>query len=77
MAIIVSIKERLIDWNIGIWIAASGIIGAIIGAKISVKMDVAMLRKLFGGFLGVIAIYEIYYLIKVYRNHKKTDNKYE
>lgn len=74
-AIAVSIKEKLIDWNIGIWIAIFGIIGAIIGAKISVKMDVEMLRKIFGGFLAVIAIYEIYSLIKGYRNNKKTDTK--
>ena len=74
-AIIVSIKEKLIDWKIGIILAVSGIIGAIIGAKISVKMDVELLRKLFGGFLAVIAIYEIYSLIKEYRKDKKTDNK--
>ena len=74
-AIIVSIKEKLIDWNMGIWLASAGIVGAIIGAKISVKMDVELLRKLFGGFLAAIAIYEIYFLIKEYRNNKKTDNK--
>ena len=74
-AIIVSIKEKLIDWKIGITLAIAGSIGAIIGAKISVKMNVQILRKLFGGFLGVIAIYEIYSLIKEYRKNKKTDNK--
>lgn len=74
-AIIVSIKEKLIDWNLGLWLATAGIVGAILGAKISVKMNVEILRKLFGGFLGAIAIYEIYSLIKEYRNNKKTDNK--
>ena len=54
--------------------ASDILIGAIIGAKISVKMNVEMLRKLFGGFLGLIAIYEIYSLIKEYRKNKKTDN---
>ena len=42
-AIIVSIKEKLIDWRVGIIVAISGIIGAIIGAKISVKMNVELL----------------------------------
>ncbi|MGN1301858.1 MAG: TSUP family transporter [Clostridia bacterium] len=74
-AIIVSIKEKLIDWNIGLWVATSGIVGAIIGAKISVKMNVELLRKLFGIFLATIAIYEIYSLIKQYRFNKKTNNK--
>lgn len=74
-AIIVSIKERLINWKTGITIAIAGIVGAIIGAKISVNMNVELLRKLFGGFLAAIAIYEIYSLIKEYRKSKKIDNK--
>lgn len=74
-AIIVSVKEKLIEWKIGITLAISGIFGAIIGAKISVKMDVEILRKMFGFFLGGIAINEIYSLIKEYRKNKKTDNK--
>ncbi len=73
-AIIVSIKEKLIDWNTGIWVASAGIVGAIIGAKISVNMNVDMLKKWFGAFLAIIAIYEIYSLIKQYRINKKTDN---
>ena len=76
-AIIVSIKEKLIDWNIGIYIAVSGIVGAIIGAKISVKMNVILLKKLFGIFLAFIAIYEIYSLVKEYRFNKKINNNIE
>ena len=75
-AIIVSIKEKLIDWKTGITIAIFGIFGAIVGAKISVNMNVNLLKKIFGCFLSVIAIYEIYSLIKEYRNNKKTDNKF-
>ena len=74
-AIIVSIKEKLIDCKISIPIASFGVIGAIIGAKISIKMDVKILKKFFGAFLACIAIYEIYSLIKLYRFNKKTDNK--
>ena len=74
-AIIVSIKEKLIDWKTGIPIAIAGIIGAIVGAQISTKMNVNLLKKIFGLFLGVIAIHEIYFLIKEYRFNKRTDNK--
>lgn len=74
-AIIVSVKEKLIEWKIGITLALAGVVGAIIGAKISVKMDVEILRKMFGLFLAVIAINEIYSLTKEYRKNKKTDNK--
>lgn len=71
-AIIVSIKDKLIEWKIGVTIAISGIVGAIIGANISAKMEVRNLKRYFGIFLAVIAIYEIYSLIKEY---KKTKNK--
>lgn len=74
-AIIVSIKEKLIDWNIGITIGISGIVGAIIGSRIAINMDVKWLKKFFGIFLAVIAIHEIYSLIKWYRLNKKTNNK--
>ncbi len=76
-AILVSIKQKLIDWNIGITVAISGIVGAIIGAKISINMDVNKLKKYFGIFLAIIAIYEIYSLVKWYIFDKKTNNKKE
>ena len=65
-AIIVSIKEKQIEWGIGIPIAITGIIGAIIGAKLSVNMEVNHLRRYFGIFLAIIAIYEIYSICKQY-----------
>lgn len=67
VAIIVSIKEKLIDLKIGITIAITGVVGALIGASISSKMQVGTLKKYFGAFLIAIAIYEIYSLIKQYK----------
>ncbi len=66
-AICVAIKEKLIEWKIGIIIATTGVIGAVIGSIISINMEVNILRKCFGAFLGVIALYEIYSLIKQYK----------
>ena len=76
-AIITTIKDKLINWKIGIPVAISGILGAIIGAKISIKMDVDNLKKYFGIFLSLIAVYEIYSLIKEYKINKKMHNKKE
>lgn len=69
-AIITTIKEKLINWKIGITVAISGIIGAIFGAKISIGLNVNRLKKYFGIFLIIITIYEIYSLIKTYKNDK-------
>ena len=74
-AIIVSIKSKLIEWKIGIILAISGSVGAIIGANISTRMEVILLKRLFGAFLACIAIYEIYSLVKEYKKTHKTNNK--
>ena len=74
-AIITTMKEKLINWKIGIPVAISGVIGAVFGAKISVNMDVNRLKKYFGIFLILITIYEIYSLIKQYKKTKPRDNK--
>lgn len=74
-AIITTIKEKLINWKIGVPVAAFGVIGAIFGAKLSIKMDVNHLRKYFGIFLILITIYEIYSLIKMYKKDRKINNK--
>jgi len=76
-AIIITFKEKLINWKVGIPVAISGIIGAIIGAKISVNMDVNRLKRYFGIFLILITIHEIYSLIKQYKFDKKSNNKKE
>lgn len=74
-AIIINWKNKNINIKTGIIVIIFGVIGAIIGSKISVNLDVDNLRKYFGYFLLIIAINEFYSLIKLYRNYKKTNNK--
>ena len=74
-AIVVNYKDKNIDIKLATLISICGAIGAIIGAKISVNTDVQKLRKLFGIFLAIIAIHEIYTLIKEYKQRKKRYNK--
>ena len=66
-AIIVNFKNKLINWKMVVPIMICGIIGAIIGASISLNTDVSNLRKYFGIFIGIIAIIEIFELIKEYK----------
>ena len=74
-AIIVNYRDKTIDTKLATFISICGIIGAIIGAKISVNTDVEKLRKLFGIFLAIIAIHEIYTLFKEYKQYKKRHTK--
>lgn len=73
-AILVSIKSKLIEWKTGTTIAISGIVGAIIGANISAKIEVRNLKKNFGIFLAIIAIYEIYSIVKMYKKNRQRNN---
>lgn len=68
-AIIVSLKNKNIDLKIGIPICIWGILGALIGATISSKMDMSLLKKCFGVFLIFIAIYQTYEYIKDKKRH--------
>ena len=71
IAIIVNIKNKNIDIKLATIISIFGIIGAIIGAKISINTDVNKLRKYFGIYLAIIAIHEIYTIIKENKKLKK------
>ena len=74
-AIIANYKNKIIDFKLAITISVFGVIGAIIGAIISVNTDVKVLNKIFGIFLIIITINEIYTLIKEYKYQKSWDNK--
>lgn len=72
-AIIINLKQKIIDIKFGTIVAISGIIGAIIGANISLKIDSGNLKHYFGIFLLIIAFYEIYVIIKENKRNKKTN----
>ena len=71
VAIYIYLKNKMIDYKLAITVAVSGVIGAIIGAFISIQMNSIVLRRYFGAFLGLIAINEIYSYIKKYIKQKK------
>lgn len=73
--IILNTKNKNIDFKVGVNILAFGIIGAIMGAIASNKLDVKNLRKFFGFFLLFIAIHEIYNFYNLYIKEKSTNNK--
>ena len=75
VAIIVNLRNKNIDLKLAIAISIFGIIGAIIGANISIYMDVNLLKKCFGIFLIAVTINEIYSITKLYKKDKKEDNK--
>lgn len=75
VVIIINLKNKNIQKKTALIVSIAGIIGAIIGAKISVGMDIKSLKRFFGCFLIAIAIFECYSLIKLYIKNKKANNK--
>lgn len=71
VAIVTNIKQKYINFKVAIPISISGIVGAIIGANIANRLNVGQLKKYFGIFLAMIAIWEIYSLWKKYKEYKK------
>lgn len=71
VAIIVNLKNKNIDLKLATIISICGILGAIIGANIAINIDVGLLKKIFGIFLALVAINEIYSIIKLYKNDDK------
>ncbi len=80
VAIITNWRHKLLDFKASIIIIICGVIGAIIGAIISSNTNVNDLRKYFGIFLAIIAVFEIYsyfrkYIFKSERDTIKNKNK--
>ena len=65
-AIITNWKYKLVDKKVALWVSVFGIIGATTGAIISSKTNVEELKKYFGIFLAIVAIFEIYSFFRQY-----------
>lgn len=74
-SIIIGIKNKNINLKEAWRVVISGIVGTILSASLSSTMNVKLLKKLFGVFLLVIAIYELYSWYKTYIKDKKGHNK--
>lgn len=68
ISLIVHLKNKNVDIKTALIIGASGIVGAIIGSGIMYFTDAHILRRMFGVFLLLIGIYEIYKGIKAAPN---------
>ncbi len=71
VAIIINIRNKNIDMKIAILISIFGVIGAIIGANISIYLNIELVKKIFGIFLIIVAIHEIYTIYNLYKNEGK------
>ena len=64
VSIIMNIKNKNINLRASLVVMISGVVGAIIGAMISTKLEVNYLKKYFGIFLLLVAGFEFFELLK-------------
>jgi len=58
-ALIIHCKNKLVDFKVGIPIVLSGIITSIAGSLLATKLNNETLKKLFGGFLLLVGVWQI------------------
>lgn len=61
VAVITHLKNKSVEVKIWLPLTITGVLGAIIGSKLAVNMSSELLRKMFGVFLFVMAIYQFFY----------------
>lgn len=59
-ALIVHLKNKSVQIKTALILGGCGVLGAVLGAWLATTLDAGLLRKLFGGFLLFVGIYEIY-----------------
>ncbi|MGI6706370.1 MAG: TSUP family transporter [Clostridia bacterium] len=60
IAIVVHSKKKSIRYRLAAYMVLSGILGAVIGSGLAICLSSGHLRRLFGVFLLVISIYELF-----------------
>lgn len=66
-ALIIHIKNKNVEIKSALILSASGVVGAAVGAIAAGALDSVLLRRMFGIFLALIGLYEIYKGIKLPR----------
>ena len=60
IALFVHLKNKSIQVKTALFLGASGLPGAVLGSFFASSLKSPVLRRLFGGFLLIVGIYEIY-----------------
>lgn len=66
VAIYMNIKNKNIEYQVSKRVIISGVIGAVVGSLMAIKINSDSLKKYFGIFLIGIAIFEIFTFFKQY-----------
>ncbi len=69
-SLFIHIRNKNVEMKTAAIIGVAGLFGAAGGAFLATQMEGDLLRKLFGGFLFLIGMYEVFKGIKIIRNNR-------
>lgn len=52
-------QNGVVDWHATLWLVPSSVVGAALGAVGASYVTSEILQKLYGGFLAIVAVYEM------------------
>ena len=77
VAVIIHMKNNLINYKVGITLMLSGIITSVLASILANKLNSKLLSRLFGGFLLIIAVFQIIQflrMLKIKKEHQSSTN---
>lgn len=75
VSLIIHIKNGFVNFKVGVWLILIGLLGSIPASFLALQTQSELLKKLFGGFLVLIGIYQTICAICIVKKCKKPKNK--
>ena len=75
VSLIIHCKNKLVNFKIGVPIIITGVVASVFGSILAINIESEMLKKLFGGFLLVIGLMQLFLSILNIIKKKKNKNK--
>lgn len=70
VSLIVHIKNKNVEIKTALILGGSGVLGAVCGSLLAIRLSGGLLSKLFGIFLFLIGVYEVYKGIKIRKSER-------
>lgn len=74
VALVIHIKNKLVNFRVGLIIIASGIVTSVLGSILALNLSNEILQKFFGGFLLIVGVWQIIETILNIKKDKKKKN---
>jgi len=75
VALIIHIKNKLVDFKVGIPIMLSGIVFSLIGSTLANSLSNENLRRFFGAFLLAVGVFQCVQVIITIKKNKQNKNE--